>query len=127
MAIREEKRIQEQADKQRHWRALDDEPYPPQHHRAEHREHSAMLDAAREERAKTVKDPLEPAQRQGHKPSRGAQVDAELQVEDEQRVREKGAYFGVAHDKRQALRPEKIERNAARAEGLSDMMPNEEY
>ncbi|KAI0326755.1 hypothetical protein GY45DRAFT_1437414 [Cubamyces sp. BRFM 1775] len=54
-------------------------------------------EAEREERAQTVTDPLEPAQRQGHEPSRGAQVDAELQREDEENVRKKGPYNGTSH------------------------------
>ncbi|KAI0800523.1 hypothetical protein C8Q74DRAFT_421644 [Fomes fomentarius] len=41
----------------------------------------------RQERSKTVSNSLEPAQRQGHEPSRGAQIDAELQREDEEAVR----------------------------------------
>ncbi|OSD00910.1 hypothetical protein PYCCODRAFT_1478914 [Trametes coccinea BRFM310] len=53
--------------------------------------------AEREERAKTVDDPLEPAQRHGHQPSRGAQIDAELQQEDEENVRKKGPYNGTSH------------------------------
>ena len=40
----------------------------------------------REDRAKTVTDPLEPAQRNGNEPSRGAQIDAELQREDAEAV-----------------------------------------
>ncbi|PGG95920.1 hypothetical protein AJ79_09808 [Helicocarpus griseus UAMH5409] len=36
------------------------------------------------------KDPLAPAKMHGHQPSRGAQVDAELRAEDEQRLRQKG-------------------------------------
>jgi hypothetical protein len=35
-------------------------------------------------------DPLKPAQMHGNKPSRGAQVDAELKREDEERLRQKG-------------------------------------
>ncbi|KAJ5121436.1 uncharacterized protein N7515_009397 [Penicillium bovifimosum] len=35
-------------------------------------------------------DPTKPARVHGNTPSRGAQVDAELQAEDEQRLREKG-------------------------------------
>ncbi|CDO74418.1 hypothetical protein BN946_scf184867.g16 [Trametes cinnabarina] len=53
--------------------------------------------AEREERAQTVHDPLEPAQRHGHEPSRGAQIDAELQREDEENVRKKGPYNGTSH------------------------------
>ncbi|TBU26821.1 hypothetical protein BD311DRAFT_697805 [Dichomitus squalens] len=56
--------------------------------------------AEREESQKTVKDPLEPATRQGHEPSRGAQMDAELQHEDEEMLKKKGAYHGVAHNKK---------------------------
>ncbi|EEP79829.1 predicted protein [Uncinocarpus reesii 1704] len=36
------------------------------------------------------KDPLAPATFHGNKPSRGAQVDAELKRDDEERLREKG-------------------------------------
>ncbi|OCH89759.1 hypothetical protein OBBRIDRAFT_826380 [Obba rivulosa] len=120
----EEMHIRQQGEKQ--WRALDEVPYPPQQHRAQRREQKARIDAARNERSRTVNDPLEPAQRQGHKPSRGAQVDAELKNEDQQRLQEKGPYFGVFHDKRQVLRPEKMERMEAKAEGLSDPVPDEE-
>ncbi|KAJ5620228.1 hypothetical protein N7510_004212 [Penicillium lagena] len=35
-------------------------------------------------------DPTKPAQLHGNKPSRGAEIDRELQMEDEQRLREKG-------------------------------------
>ncbi|CAI7589457.1 unnamed protein product [Penicillium manginii] len=35
-------------------------------------------------------DPTKPAKMHGNKPSKGAQIDAELQAEDEQRLREKG-------------------------------------
>ena len=38
----------------------------------------------------TITDPLKPAQDHGNEPSRGAQVDAELQAEDELRLKEKG-------------------------------------
>ncbi len=48
----------------------------------------------RQERSKTVNNPLEPAQRQGHEPSRGAQIDAELQQEDEETIRKKD---GTSH------------------------------
>ncbi|EGD95696.1 hypothetical protein TMEN_7132 [Trichophyton mentagrophytes] len=34
-------------------------------------------------------DPTAPARMHGHKPSRGAQVDAELKREDEERIRQK--------------------------------------
>ena len=49
---------------------------------------------------KTVTDPLEPASRQGHEPSRGAQVDAELKQEEEEILKQKGAYHGVSHNKK---------------------------
>lgn len=94
--------------------------YPPQQHRAELRQKEAKHDEARKERNQTVKDPLEPALRHGHQPSRGAQIDADLQKEDEQQLQEKGGYFGVNHDKRQDLRPEKMERKAGKAEMLQD-------
>ncbi|KAJ5690109.1 hypothetical protein N7462_004501 [Penicillium macrosclerotiorum] len=35
-------------------------------------------------------DPTKPAKMHGNKPSKGAQIDAELQADDEQRLREKG-------------------------------------
>ncbi|CEJ58716.1 hypothetical protein PMG11_07364 [Penicillium brasilianum] len=35
-------------------------------------------------------DPTKPAKMHGNTPSKGAQIDAELQAEDEQRLREKG-------------------------------------
>ncbi|KAJ5875977.1 uncharacterized protein N7529_001561 [Penicillium soppii] len=35
-------------------------------------------------------DPTKPAKLHGNTPSKGAQIDAELQAEDEQRLREKG-------------------------------------
>ena len=54
-------------------------------------------EAEQEERAQTVTNPLEPAQRHGHEPSRGAQIDAELQREDEENVRKKGPYNGTSH------------------------------
>ncbi|KAL1659675.1 hypothetical protein GGF50DRAFT_64806 [Schizophyllum commune] len=38
----------------------------------------------------TITDPLKPAQDHGNEPSRGAQIDAELQAEDELRLKEKG-------------------------------------
>ncbi|TFK88889.1 hypothetical protein K466DRAFT_467717, partial [Polyporus arcularius HHB13444] len=49
------------------------------------------------DRQKTVTDPLEPAKRHGNEPSRGAQVDAELQAEDEEILRKKGSYNGTSH------------------------------
>ncbi|KAI0937407.1 hypothetical protein AcV5_005323 [Taiwanofungus camphoratus] len=42
--------------------------------------------------ANAVTDPLEPAQKHGHQPSRGAQVDAELQREDEEAMKNKGSF-----------------------------------
>ena len=53
--------------------------------------------AEREERQQTVTNPLEPAQRHGNEPSRGAQIDAELQAEDEAALRKKGPYKGTSH------------------------------
>ncbi|KAJ3506539.1 hypothetical protein NMY22_g17216 [Coprinellus aureogranulatus] len=49
-----------------------------------------MKEARKHENDKTVTDPLAPARKQGHEPSRGAKVDAELQQDDEERLREKG-------------------------------------
>ncbi|KAI0658416.1 hypothetical protein C8Q70DRAFT_917632 [Cubamyces menziesii] len=54
-------------------------------------------EAEQEERAQTITNPLEPAKRHGHEPSRGAQIDAELQREDEENVRKKGPYNGTSH------------------------------
>ena len=42
------------------------------------------------EEDKTVHDPLQPARDQGNEPSRGAQIDKELQEEDEAILRKKG-------------------------------------
>ncbi|EED80337.1 predicted protein [Postia placenta Mad-698-R] len=53
------------------------------------REEKRERDADRKAESKTVTNPLEPATRQGHKPSRGAQVDAELQEEDEAALEKK--------------------------------------
>ncbi|KAI0370452.1 hypothetical protein BV20DRAFT_1052481 [Pilatotrama ljubarskyi] len=53
--------------------------------------------AERDERAQTVSDPLEPAQRHGHQPSRGAQIDADLQREDEENIKKKGPWNGTSH------------------------------
>jgi len=38
----------------------------------------------------TVTDPLKPAQDQGHKPSRGAEIDKELQEDDKRTLEKKG-------------------------------------
>lgn len=43
----------------------------------------------REENRETVKDPLARALSHGHKPSKGAIIDAELQAEEEEVLREK--------------------------------------
>ncbi|KZT02034.1 uncharacterized protein LAESUDRAFT_738898 [Laetiporus sulphureus 93-53] len=43
----------------------------------------------RDQESQTITDPLEPATRQGHEPSRGAQIDAELQREDEEMLAKK--------------------------------------
>ncbi|KAH9926434.1 uncharacterized protein B0H18DRAFT_1006072 [Fomitopsis serialis] len=60
------------------------------------REEALEREADRKAEAKTVTDPLAPASRQGHEPSRGAQVDAELQAEDEaslsKKKHEKGSF-----------------------------------
>ncbi|KXN93168.1 hypothetical protein AN958_00092, partial [Leucoagaricus sp. SymC.cos] len=42
-----------------------------------------------DESRRTVNDPLKPATDHGNKPSRGAQIDAELQKEDEETLRRK--------------------------------------
>lgn len=50
------------------------------------------MESELEESKKTVTDPLEPARRHGNKPSRGAQIDAELQREDEEAMKKKGSW-----------------------------------
>ncbi len=55
-------------------------------------EHQMERDSERESRERTVTDPLEAAQSHGNKPSRGAQIDAELQREDEELINKKGPY-----------------------------------
>ncbi|EMD42339.1 hypothetical protein CERSUDRAFT_90956 [Gelatoporia subvermispora B] len=47
-------------------------------------------DEEREEQEQTITNPLAPAEKQGHQPSRGAQVDAELQRDDEEQLKKKG-------------------------------------
>jgi len=60
------------------------------------REEKQEREADRKAESKTVTNPLAPAERQGHEPSRGAQVDAELQREDEEmlqkKVQQKGSF-----------------------------------
>ncbi|CAL5870792.1 uncharacterized protein PFLUO_LOCUS5032 [Penicillium psychrofluorescens] len=46
--------------------------------------------AVNEEAELSKSDPTKPAQMHGNKPSKGAEIDRELQLEDEQRLREKG-------------------------------------
>ncbi|KAJ5558345.1 hypothetical protein N7535_008558 [Penicillium sp. DV-2018c] len=53
---------------------------PSHHHNNEYDQEAEM----------SKQDPTKPARQHGNAPSRGAQVDAELQAEDEQRLREKG-------------------------------------
>lgn len=53
------------------------------------REEAEEREADRQAEAKTVTNPLAPASRQGHEPSRGAQIDAELQAEDEANLERK--------------------------------------
>ncbi|KAI0830831.1 hypothetical protein BC628DRAFT_905972 [Trametes gibbosa] len=55
-------------------------------------EHKLERQTEQSDNTKTVTDPLEPAQRQGHEPSRGAKIDAELQKEDEETVRNMGPF-----------------------------------
>ncbi|TRM70573.1 hypothetical protein BD626DRAFT_544849 [Schizophyllum amplum] len=50
----------------------------------------AAAEKAESPKPRTVEDPLKPAQAHGNEPSRGAKVDAELQEEDELRLKEKG-------------------------------------
>ena len=63
--------------------------------RQKHHEKKAR-EAERAATSQTVRDPLEPATRRGHEPSRGAQVDAELKAEDEaasaKKIQEKGQF-----------------------------------
>lgn len=40
--------------------------------------------------SKTVENPLEPAKEQGHEPSRGAKIDAEIQEDEVELLRQKG-------------------------------------
>ena len=60
------------------------------------REAAEQREADRRAEEKTVTDPLAPASHQGHEPSRGAQIDAELQAEDEanlsKKKKEKGSF-----------------------------------
>ncbi|TFY55740.1 hypothetical protein EVJ58_g8055 [Rhodofomes roseus] len=60
------------------------------------REEALEREADREAESKTVTDPLAPASHHGNEPSRGAQVDAELQAEDEaslsKKKHEKGSF-----------------------------------
>lgn len=59
-------------------------------------------EAERAAAGETVKDPLAPATWQGHEPSRGAQVDAELKAEDEaalaKKIRQKGQFGPKVND-----------------------------
>lgn len=55
-------------------------------------EEKARKESDLADRAKTVTDPLEPALSHGNKPSRGAQIDAELQQEDEEALKKKGSW-----------------------------------
>ncbi|KAI5119194.1 hypothetical protein M0805_004449 [Coniferiporia weirii] len=50
----------------------------------------AESDEEEREKQNLSRDPREPAQWHGNKPSRGAQVDAELQAEDEETLKRKG-------------------------------------
>ncbi|KAH9950965.1 hypothetical protein B0H21DRAFT_720587 [Amylocystis lapponica] len=59
-------------------------------------EEKTERDSERADRERTVSDPLEPAQRHGNEPSRGAQVDAELQREDEEATKKKGDFKGMS-------------------------------
>ncbi|KZT73443.1 hypothetical protein DAEQUDRAFT_662473 [Daedalea quercina L-15889] len=60
------------------------------------REEAQEREADQKAESKTVTNPLAPAQHHGHEPSRGAQVDAELQAEDEanlsKKKHEKGSF-----------------------------------
>ncbi|KAJ5325591.1 hypothetical protein MYU51_000375 [Penicillium brevicompactum] len=55
-------------------------PNPSHHHNYE----------ADQEAELSKQDPTKPAKLHGNAPSKGAKIDAELQAEDEQRLREKG-------------------------------------
>ncbi|KAM6498726.1 hypothetical protein JOM56_006674 [Amanita muscaria] len=54
------------------------------------KEASVFKEEDPEENKRTIKDPLAPALSHGNKPSRGAQIDAELKAEEEQMLRDKG-------------------------------------
>ena len=54
--------------------------------------HCAEMHTHDEDKPNTVTDPLKPALDQGHKPSRGAEIDKELQEDDERRLKEKGIH-----------------------------------
>ncbi len=64
----------------------------------EKQERKQEREADEAERHKTVTNPLEPALRHGNKPSHGAQVDAQLQHEDEEELLAKGPYYGMSHN-----------------------------
>ncbi|KAM5539935.1 hypothetical protein V8D89_006438 [Ganoderma adspersum] len=64
----------------------------------EKQERKEEREAEKAERHKTVTNPLAPALMHGHKPSRGAQVDAQLQHEDEEELLAKGPYYGMCHN-----------------------------
>ncbi|KAJ6102739.1 hypothetical protein N7486_005166 [Penicillium sp. IBT 16267x] len=53
---------------------------PSHHHNDEYNEEAEL----------SKQDPTKPAKLHGNAPSKGAKIDAELQAEDEQRLREKG-------------------------------------
>ena len=64
-------------------------------HFRDHRSLADKLASARRheqlnDNAKTVTDPLAPARAHGNKPSRGARIDAELQAEEKEALRNKG-------------------------------------
>ncbi|KAJ6119589.1 hypothetical protein N7523_003869 [Penicillium sp. IBT 18751x] len=53
---------------------------PSHHHNNEHDQEAEL----------SKQDPTKPAKMHGNAPSKGAQIDAELQAEDEERLRQKG-------------------------------------
>ncbi|CAG8076357.1 unnamed protein product [Penicillium salamii] len=60
--------------------AQSNKPDPSHHHN----------NVANQEAELSKQDPTKPAKLHGNAPSKGAKIDAELQAEDEQRLREKG-------------------------------------
>ena len=53
-------------------------------------EHKMEAEEAQREREQANQDPTQPARDHGNRPSRGAEIDKELQQDDELRLKEKG-------------------------------------